>query len=142
MQKYIRGMKRDEVKYFEDPRGLWYCFEFMLEQLVSQHEKAITAKSYYSFIDWSTKDTQYGNVQDLKDKTKTGKLESTLVTLHWLFDFLDFAFEDLVRAEKVPETQSESSSAPPSPLDPHAELNIENDFMHFLRLTCVVPRVT
>ena len=62
MQKYIRGMRRDEVKYFEDPRGLWYCFEFMLEQLVSQHEKAITAKSYYSFIDWSTKDTQYGNV--------------------------------------------------------------------------------
>ena len=103
MQKYIRGMKRDEVRYFEDPRGLWYCFEFMLEQLVSCHEKAITAKTYYSFIDWSTKDTQYGNVQDLKDKTKTGKLESTLVTLHWLFDFLDFVFEDLVRAEKVPE---------------------------------------
>ena len=31
MQKYIRGMKREEIKYFEDPRGLWYCFEFMVK---------------------------------------------------------------------------------------------------------------
>ena len=30
MNKYIRGMRRDEIKYFEDPRGLWYCFEFMV----------------------------------------------------------------------------------------------------------------
>ena len=31
MNKYIRGMKREEIKYFEDPRGLWYCFEFMVK---------------------------------------------------------------------------------------------------------------
>ena len=38
---------------------------------------------------------------------KTGKLESTLVALHFLFDFLDFMFENLVKAEKVPEKQEE-----------------------------------
>ena len=76
---------------------------------MKNHVKAITSKTYYSFLDWSTKDTQYGKIEDLKDKVKTGKLESTLVTLHFLFDFLDFVFEDLVRAEKVPEKQEEES---------------------------------
>ena len=103
LQKCIRGMRREEIKYFEDPMGLWYCFEFMLDQLVTQHENAFNARTYYDYLNWSTKDTQYAKIEDLKDKMKTGKLESTLILLIWLFDFLDFAFSNFVRAEKVPE---------------------------------------
>ena len=72
MQKALRDMRQEEIAYFESEHGLWHCFTFLVKQLVAGKEKAINAKNFDLYLDYSNQDFSHCNIEDMLNRELIG----------------------------------------------------------------------
>ena len=131
MQRGRRDLKQEDSDYFDGENGLIKAVEFLLMALLRGKERMITAANFDYYLDWAHPDF----IDKLDEETKAnpdkiGKLQSMHNVLCFLFDFLQFGFQYLVLADKVPVKAAEEKKVQ----NPTSLLTLQEDFQHPLRL--------